>query len=40
MGRIDVLFNNAGVSIPGTLELGADTLDLLYRQTCARLSCS
>ena len=30
-GRIDVLFNNAGVSIPGTLELGADTLDLLYR---------
>ena len=30
-GRIDVLFNSAGVSIPGTLELGADTLDLLYR---------
>ena len=28
-GRIDVLFNSAGVSIPGTLELGADTLDLL-----------
>ena len=30
-GRIDVLFNSAGVSIPGTLELDADTLDLLYR---------
>ena len=29
-GRIDVLFNSAGVSIPGTLELDADTLDLLY----------
>lgn len=25
-GRIDVLFNSAGVSIPGTLELDADTL--------------
>lgn len=35
-GRIDVLFNNAGVSIPGTLELGADTLDLLYRTKPAR----
>lgn len=40
-GRIDVLFNSAGVSIPGTLELDADTLDLCCTgQTCARPSCS
>ena len=35
-GRIDVLFNSAGVSIPGTLELDADTLDLLYRELAAQ----
>lgn len=31
LGHIDVLFNSAGISIPGTLELDAGTLDRLYR---------
>lgn len=29
-GRIDVLFNNAGVSIPGSLSLNSETLDKIY----------